>query len=254
MTFEKITKENKVYVQYWKWTELLEIQDKPFDYYVSFLREKKPVAIARYGDGEWLCLLKADGYNNNGDLYYADLSGELLSILKAAPEYMIGISPSCFRYPGFGPIKKFLLENEIKREWHDANLFQQANWSGEFFPFVKALRERGEEVLFVVPAFLRSTIKTLFPQSESVLIPSQNVWISRKPILAAIEEKSRPVICLSCGMAANVFLNELYLKDKNRAILNVGSVWDIYAGRISRLHFEPSWTNWPETIRKNLGE
>jgi hypothetical protein len=223
------------------------------EYYVSLLAARKPFSFARYGDGEWAALLGREGANCDGHRYYPELGERLRqAIIKPLP-YFYGLQPRAMRSDG-REIAKFLRKHDVNIPWHNADVFHDANIDGALLPFIQQLRSL--PVVMVGPPHLKDLPSTLFSFAAYIEVPPKDCFLAVEELKARILETGRGrqglVFALSASMTANVVIHDLYpaLGDTHW-LLDLGSLWDIYAGVRSRsMHTR---LDWETIIRRNTG-
>lgn len=235
--------------------EKITINNIDLDYFVKKIERGEPFSVSRFGDGEWLCILGTQGRNCDGHEYFPALRDELRRILESKPEYFLGIQKGVMRNPGEIQVIKFLSERNLEFNWFDADIFQRANWEGEFNLFINVVRKR--KALFVGPPHLEKAVSGIFPGAAFLEIPPLNCFLAADQIEAAarqvIERQGSEIVLFSAGMTANILVDRLYRDWGQRlTLLDIGSVWDIYGGKKSREHFWAEIFDWPEIIARNL--
>ena len=70
----------------------------------------------------------------------------------------------------------------------------------------------------------------------AIPIPEKNVWLAYDTYLTNILDLNlkNHTILLSAGMAANVFIHDLWSQNKENTYIDVGSVFDPYIGKLTR--------------------
>ncbi|MFQ5512797.1 MAG: hypothetical protein ACE5FG_00050 [Myxococcota bacterium] len=232
----------------------LGVRELPIELFVEKLRTGEPFAASRFGDGEWNCILGVEGRNCDDHEYFPELRTELSQVLEGRPPYLLGLQPGALREPGARAIQRFLSSRSLDLEWFDSDVFQRAHWEGRFNPFVNALRER--RPLFVGPRHIRAPLSEIFPRGGFVEIPALNCFLARGRIETEIQEELHragyDVILFSAGMTTNLLIDRLHVEVGERVtLIDLGSIWDVYAGRISRRHFHDDWCDWKEVMRIN---
>jgi hypothetical protein len=233
----------------------LDYREEPLDFYVRRLAAGAPFSFARYGDGEWNAVFGVAGQNSDGHRYFPDMGERLRESLVHPGAYFHGIRLNVpFREAR--RIADFVRRNRIRIPWYDAGVFHRANLAGALFPLVRQLRAM--PVVVVGPAFLRQLETRLFPVAHFVEIPLHDCWLARDRIVAEVTAYAarRPhgvVYSFSASMAANVLIHDLHprLGERNW-LIDIGSVWDVYAGVLSRGYFERMSRD--VVLRRNLGE
>lgn len=238
----------------WMLQTQLDYREEPLEFYVKRLEAAEPFSFARYGDGEWNAVFGVPGRNSDGHQYFPDLGERLRDALVHAGAYLHGIRLNVpFREAR--RIAGFLRRNRIRIPWYDAGVFHRANLAGRLFPLVRQLRAM--PVVVIGPGFLRALEAQLFPVAHFIEIPLKDCWLSRNEIQSAVLEyaRTRPagvVYSFSASMAANVLIHDLHpALGAGNWLIDIGSVWDVYAGVASRGYFERM--KHEDIVRRNLG-
>jgi hypothetical protein len=219
----------------------LDYREEPLAFYVARLARGEPFSFARYGDGEWNAIFGVPGQNSDGHRYFTDLGERLRDSLIHPRPFLHGIRLNVpFREAR--RISDFLRRHRVRLPWYDAGVFHRANIEGRLFPLVRELK--GKPVVVIGPRFLRDLEALLFPIAHFIEIPLHDCWLARDEIVSAVRDyaRTRPegvVYSFSASMAANVLIHDLHPELGARNwLIDIGSVWDVYAGVLSRGYFE----------------
>jgi len=220
---------------------------------VEQIRSGAPVSFARYGDGEWSAILGRDGENCDGHKYSVELQKGLRESILDNPAYSIGMQPVALKTMGRDVIR-FISENKLDYHWWNADLFHDANLNGTLFPFIELLQN--SRTVIIGPEYLSELM--LFSSISHIKIPQKNCFDSYESIYSDIEtiavrESAGCIFLFSASMASNVLIHNLFKKfGTKHSFLDVGSLWDIYVGKMTRgVYHEHEWT---DLIRRNSGE
>jgi len=189
----------------------------------QLLSNKIPFAFSRWGDGEFLNVNKAQGSNCDGNIYYSDLGDELKQILQSKQDYYLGVQTLV----GYSM-------NESKKYpqvWSDSDVFHRASMKGKLDLTFDMLSK--EHIVYIG----NESLSSLPFIDEFIEIPYNNIWLQRDELIQKIESTfndSYKVYCFSAGMATNVFIHQVWQKNKTNAYIDVGSVFDPYVGRKTR--------------------
>jgi hypothetical protein len=234
----------------------MEIFKYSLEFYVLLLRRKVLFSMSRWGDGEFNCIFGVAGENCDHHQYFPEMGVDLLRSLKSGLPYYRALVHIAFKELGQDRISKFLAENEISCTWVDGDVFLQRSAEGTLFPFIEILRERN--VLYVGPSHLRSISPWVFPVVEFIEVPDKDCYLTKidteAKIIKSVSNHQIDIILFSASMATNVMIDDLYESvGMSCTMIDVGSLFDIYAGRKSR-STHTRITNWGELIQKNIGE
>jgi len=262
----------------------MKIIKKPLDFYVKKLKQNKPFAIARYGDGEWLTIL---GYshlhNSNGCVFSPELSAAMGAVLQRQNEYfhaILKIAKKERKVPdargnhkdyGLSAIDAYIKTNGIKSNWYDGDIFLDEMLKGGLFPLIEQLREK--RVMYVGNERLRGLNMRgigFFPYASFVQPPPKDAYTHKDEILtrvmADIVKKKIQVIGWSSGLAAKVFIDEVYMRFPEITQIDFGSMFDGYFEPLphikakprnntgSRSYIRKGGYDWEELKRLNRGE
>lgn len=202
----------------------------PLQYYVDKIANGETYSLARYGDGELLCMRGKNGANSNGCDYTPELMGGLYSSMEPREGFIHGMQrvlPHDAEYmERFWP--------DIK--WHDSEVFGEAAAKGELDNFIAEVNKH--PVTVIGNYSIRDATLKLFPNRWFIEIPPMNALTDKQRVMDNILWEDRfskePKIYLfSAGMAANVMVSELHGRVKGW-LLDVGHIWDPFAGSRSR--------------------
>ena len=197
-----------------------------YDGMVDNLKIAKPFKFARYGDGEIYCMKGKSGSNCDNHQYFPDLGAALRQSITEQPAYMVGIQPlSVSHIPA--DVEHFFGHFETL---YNADAIHNASISGTLGKFTKALE--GRYVILVGPAHL----SCIFLNCVHIVTPSLNCWLQfeeiRQQIEFHIEGVNNAVVLLAASMMSEVIISRF--EDQPHTFIDVGSVFDPYAGVKSR--------------------
>ena len=211
-----------------------------FDYahFCSLLEEGILFSIARYGDGEWKAIFGASGHNCDKHPYTPKLQKELIESLeppKGAAFHFYGLQPLAVRR--FGARIEQWLASHHKQDliWVDADVFHRAGSEGILGRFINALKER--PVILAGPPHL---LEMKLFDYDYVYVPPYRCHdasnqIEREIVARLDKAKAPTVVSISASMAANGITHRLAnAYGAKHTILDIGSLWDPYAGVVSR--------------------
>lgn len=213
------------------------IRDRPLVSYVGDLVARQPFALSRWGDGEWMALLGQSGSTCDGQRYSGALRAALTEVLMARPTYELAIGPFALRRFG-QEIEVWLSRRRLRFAWTSANVFAYASRDNRLDPLVAALAARA--VVLVGPAYLSAL--TLFPILAQVVVPEHEAFddlarLDEETVqLVTIFRAQQPVVALSAGPVANILVHRLRAACPEATLIDFGSVWDPYVGRLTRTY------------------
>lgn len=221
-------------------------------YYVDKLKRGEKFSLARYGDGEMLCMWGKQGANSNGCRYSPELRVALLGSMnhKNDPTFIYGMQRVL-------PQDRTRIEKEYPDvDWHDTEIFSEAVANGKLYPLIEQLRKM--ELVIIGNKSLLPLNKILKPL-YFITVQTSNSFEERETVKKSILEiahfrgknnsiEDERVYLFSCGMAANALISELHGK-YNGWLIDVGHIWDPFVGNMSRCDLEGKTL---EDINKNL--
>jgi hypothetical protein len=224
----------------------------PLSYYVGLLARDEPFSFVRYGDGEWSAVLGRSGANCDGHDYFPQLGARLSATLDDQYPYFYGLQYYGLKLDGRA-IADYIRRRRISVAFHNADIFAFANVLGRLNPFIEALRRR--PVAIIGPAHLKD-LGHVFPVAQFFEVPSKNCFLAADDVSRSIREwgKGREgvVYSFSASMAANVMIHDLYPDlGQTNWLLDLGSLWDVYAGVKSRGWFQS--LDLRPAMQRNLG-
>jgi hypothetical protein len=161
-------------------------------------------------------------------------------------EYLAGLYMQPLALDLFGPRidAKLRALDAAGLAWHDSDVFHwaisHADRFDEFHAFLAALR--GRRTIVVGPPHVRGATADLFGAAAFVEVPAVDCYPAATDVLCrtldlAVPMRDHPVVLLSASMPAEllaVALHDAKSADRPMTVLDMGSVWDPYAGVFSR--------------------
>lgn len=217
----------------WTW-----IKDLQFDSICQAARERKPYALARYGDGEWNALLKlksGDKRNCDWHQYFPAMGYRLKETLLSKPGYTLGMQRFATElYPS--QIHRFITTNGLQfLNWVYSDAMHKSSMKGT----LPLLAKECLEAVWIGPDHLKVVADRL-QKKAFVSVPKFNAWEQYNRIesdaLDAVHK--RDLVIVSCGMPAKVLISVLQKHRPEATIIDTGAVWDPYAGVRSRKYMQ----------------
>lgn len=202
-------------------------------YYTDKIATWSKFSLARYGDGEILCMIGKKGGNSNGCAYTPELREALMKSMEKRPNFIHGLQRV------LPHDEKRMLERFPDIEWHDTEIFSEAvavaGDTEDFKDFLSVLQ--GKQVMIIGNFSIRDATKDLLPNRWFFEVPPSNAFEKKAEVLEAVRWNNRfnkdVVYLFSCGMAANAFISELH-GEIDGWLIDVGHIWDPFAGSKSR--------------------
>lgn len=196
--------------------------------------DRKPFAFARYGDGEWIAMLKlksSSKRNCDWHQYFPAMGQALADTLACRPSYWVGLQGLAYRLYG-DRIDRFIQEHGLQGlRWCDAEVLHKASVQGELGRFAKLCRQ----AVWVGPQHLAPLVEALNGRKH-VVVPTINAWesYSEFSVQAINAVRKSDLVLISCGMPAKVLLRDLLAAHPLLTCIDTGAVWDLFVGVRSR--------------------
>lgn len=217
----------------WSW-----IKEITIDELALIVKERRPFAFARYGDGEWMSLLQArpaHKSNCDGHQYFVDMGEAIAQTLIDKPTYCLGMQNLAIRvYPG--RINFFLEQNKLRDlNWVYADVLHRSSIAGTLHTLAKECFG----AVWVGPAHLRA-LATRMKCKTFIECRLPNSWSDYESLQNQLYDATEmnSLVLLSCGMPAKVLINKLQKQRPTATILDIGAAWDPYAGVRSRKYMK----------------
>lgn len=219
---------------------MLTIHDRPLAEYVAQVESRVPFAFSRWGDGEWMSLLAMGGATCDGQEFTSALRRALTGVLESRPTYELALGPFAVRRFGTA-MEQWLSTRGLSFRWTSANVFAYAARDGHLQALVEALRQRS--IVLVGPDYLLDEL-SLFSPVTTVKVSGSDAFGEVKQIgwkleraLSALRHRE-PLAAISAGPAAKVLVHEVSKLCPFATLIDFGSVWDPFAGRMTRTYQE----------------
>ena len=201
-------------------------------HYIDKIKSGEKFSLARYGDGELLCMWGKEGRNSNGCLYSIDLRAGLLASMNYENDHSFIYGLQRVLPKDAERIQK----DYPKIDWHDTEIFGEASANNSLDAFIGELKNH--PITIIGNYSIRDATLKLLPHRWFIEVPPVDALRSMPEVIEKIKWENRfatdPKIYLfSCGMAANVMVSKLH-GNVNGWLIDVGHIWDIFAGSKSR--------------------
>ena len=226
----------------------MKVKEPGLQFYADKISKGERFSFARYGNGEWDCILKLFHKTRSGSQGFSkDLRRALAASIsvKHSGTYYHAMNPGFMERCRILPkAESWLARNATPLDWHKCTVFCNAGMKGRLFPLVKAMKQH--HVVVVGPKWL----KALPFANEFVPVRSRNCWQDANAIVAQLRNLKNVVISFSAGPAAKVLIHRLHpIIGEHSWLIDLGSLWDPYCGVKSR-RYHGRIT--PAVQRKNL--
>jgi len=211
----------------------------PYDEIVGMLRDRVPFAFSRFGDGEFNAIYGVEGVNCDGHRYFPDMGRRLREIVEREPDYLMGLQPGAILMHGAWRTVAISggTPNDGQRSWMLADSLHDASLNNRLDSFLDALG--GRDVLLVGAEHLRGFSESKGWRYQPV--PAHDCWTAYEETLEGLKSSipsSGGVLLFCASMMSNVLLDDLYTLNPANTYIDTGSLFDPYAGVISRLYHE----------------
>lgn len=216
-------------------------------WYVDKLRNGERFSFARYGNGEWDCILRLYHQTRSGSQRFTPELREALTRSLTQPHGVFTALQSLSfltRVRILPQVETWLASNAPGLTWHDGEVFTHASMKGQLYPLVAAL-EAQRVVVVGPPWLLKLPFANVFVQ-----VKAHDCWTQIETTEAKLREFQNVVMAFSAGPAAKVLIHRLApVIGKHSWLIDFGSLWDPYCGQYSRRYHKRLT---PELLRKNL--
>ncbi|MFA6000085.1 MAG: hypothetical protein WC783_03865 [Candidatus Paceibacterota bacterium] len=227
--------------------------DDQFNEYLEKIEKKEPFFYNRYNDGEWMDVF---GLNRNNYYLHARVQKQSDEFIEALNGYkydnfIMALQPDAYIKMG-DRIDNFLKEKQLDINWVNSDLFAYASMVGSLNPFVQLLRKNN--VVFIAPYYFRN-MYLMFRYNRLITTPMTNCYNAKETVKKMIidyHEQNKNDFTLylfSACTLSKVLIYELYPVLKGNIVMDMGSLWDVYAGFKTRFYHH----NIPvDIIQKNI--
>lgn len=208
----------------------LQVRPLSITQFVQRLETEEGFSFARYGDGTFLSLNGAEGWNCDGAEVSIRQANEIeASILDETIVHGMGDLALTV-----GNSEEWLTRKGIDIKWYDCNVMNRASHDGTLFPFVSWLRSRAIVQLgpkhhrkmkgFPVQHFIEVHPTLAFNQMEELQVLAEY----------AVERTGANTVLISAGPAAPPLVSRIHKTFPHLNVIDTGSIWDPYVGVLSR--------------------
>lgn len=186
-------------------------------------RIKTPISLARFGDGEFLCLEGKQGGNSHGCAYTPELRQDLQACAEneSILHGLQRILPVQFAY-----LRPFF------EGWIDTEIFSDEFLDGNMKPFYDALRSLD---LCIVSSIEKKELAEKWG-AKFIEAPRTNAHAESERILTDCTREYQPgmTFLFACGMASGTFVHKLHGKLVGASLIDIGHLLDPFCGELSR--------------------
>ena len=221
---------------------MITIQYPGLNHYVRRIRNGKPFAFARYGEGElkWLIGRKVKSqYPSFLGKHYDYVRRELAETITGYHQhdgYIMAIQHlEHFHQIGLWHlVESWLNEHAQGIPWRNAGVFRAAAAAGNLFPLVQAIRQQPLPVLLVGPKRLAGIAKRL--SAKHIVIHDRFAYQQRAKYKKQLLAFARPAfISFSASFCAKWLIHQLWpIIGGHSFLIDFGSLWDGMTGQVKR--------------------
>ena len=239
-------------------SKAMKIKEMPLCQYVDKLKDNKHFSFVRYGDGEWIALIKGSGsVACRMQVVNPQIQSDMIrSLTDHAAERGIIFGMQNYGFRIFGQlIPDFLQKHQLESiQWVDADVFHNTSRDGLLYPLIEQLRKM--KVVIIGPNLLRS-LSGHIHYAKFFEVNMKNCYQDQVAIKAKIlqvhsELKENVVYMFCCGPLAKTLILDLHLQMPKNFLIDFGSLWDVFCGVRSRGYTNnKKYTD--DILRKNMG-
>lgn len=217
------------------------LEDYSLKHFVDLLEQKEPFSFARYGNGEWGCILRTAKRTGTGSqaLDIRELRYGLESSIKRRgnkPNYYLGMQSVRYleRQEMWGDITNWLQKNARKSRWCNGEVWVKASIHGHLFQLLDQLRRM--LVVVVGPPWLRALSHETFTYVKFIEVSPTDCFKDYRNIYNQVLDCPRgAVFSISAGPTTKVLIHDVFDQIGHHSwLVDFGSLWDVYAGRNTR--------------------
>ncbi len=195
---------------------------------IHSIEEGANFKIARYGDGEAICMLQVPGKKENcdGHEYFPDLG---VALRRSFSENVtVGIQPLLLTTEHGAKFMDILYKN-LTGPYVNADVLHNASIDLRLSHFLEAIDKSKRPLIVVGPAHLRE----LFIEPIAFIgIPDKNCWLTYKETVEklrkALSGETNAIVLLCASMMSEVLIKDFEYAD--HTFIDCGSVFSPFAG------------------------
>lgn len=185
-----------------------------------------PFSLARFGDGEFLCIQGHSGGNSHGCAYTLELKQDLIDALEERDKLFLKGMQRITRH------QLLQIEPLLSGSWVDSEIFADSLARGELMPLFRAIQEKRS---VLVSSSGKEKILQYFPKMDFIEVPRTNAHAQKEQILEKCRaHKDAEIFLFACGMAAGAFVHALHKEMRGVTLFDIGHIFDPFCGEMSR--------------------
>tara|TARA_R110000868_G_C10819661_1_gene758537 strand:- start:52 stop:732 length:681 start_codon:yes stop_codon:yes gene_type:complete len=206
--------------------------------WINKIINNEPFTYAKYGDGEYLVSINRQGMNCDYTPYTSKLSNAVIQSYK----YLAPLQNSYIgRWFDDSVVYKYF-ENIIKPTWADycAFIFGNKNEFINKLPLLKTIRNATQQKIYICND-ANSAVAPLFKIDNTIIVHPSNWFENDYDIILQqtrdyIVNPDSIIIMTSAGMGAKPLLADLRKLYSNAILIDIGSGFDLFVYKKSRLY------------------
>jgi len=206
-----------------------------YDDMLADIENRNRFAFVRYSDGDWNCFFGRDGGIPNEHAYMPGLGQRLRESVVPEPGYHVGIMPSLLTPDRWWASNKVIswLADRPEMSFCSSLVLHKAGMQGRLDAYFSAVKGQRRVLISNESA---SGMAPWLGDFEHVIIPKQDCWLQRDEILPRIIKACREpgVAMFACSIPAKVWIRQAWDAGCAASLIDIGSVFDPYLGRLSR--------------------
>jgi len=226
-------------------------------YLIDCVKQKIPVAFAKYGDGEQLAASGINGCNCDRDPYTDKLKNGIIDSFK----YMVDHAQNSYIaiWPFNDAIEywKQFVEKPIRNVDYCA-IIMAGEKNEKKIDLLKAIKESQLKKIYICNPLMKRA-KILLNIDHMIHVPLNN-WVDSElenildTIKSIITANEQFIILTSAGMGAKILISELCKLFPNNIYLDVGSALDQICTKKKSRGYEPSYEQAIENLKDIIPE
>lgn len=215
----------------------------PVNHYLDLIHSNKPFSFSRFGDGEVLCMHNTTWLEKNcdGSYFVNDLIEPMKQIFRNQYPYYHCLLDCSFDIEGAW-FKEFIAKTCPNMQFYNGEIWQGLSFNGEIQKIINAFNT--QKTCIIGPSHIKNLvhINGLSTQLAFVKTPSVNSFNEYQRIYEDImhmHSDGYRFFSFSTGYTSKILIDNLFpYIGHNSFLIDFGSVFDPYCGKLSRSGME----------------